>query len=177
MNTLYAIVWLFPVIFMIHDFEEIIFIGAWRKRYKKAITESKMKKIPFADFVSTSSFSIAVAEEFIIFSVVAYLSSYFNNYVFWYGLFFAIVFHFLIHFKFSIQFKHYTPGLITSILFLPIGIYILYQAASISEYNWQTIRLSCIIGFIVVMANIVFLHEMMAGFDNWLARFAKEPQK
>jgi hypothetical protein len=177
MNTLYAIVWLFPVIFMIHDFEEIIFTGAWKKRYKKACEELKMKKVPFTDFVSTSSFSIAVAEEFIIFSVVAFLSNCFNNYVTWYGLFFAIVFHFLIHFKLSIQFKHYTPGLVTSILFLPFGIYILYKVAVMTGYNWQTICLSSIIGFLVVFANVIFLHKMMSRFDNWLARFAKEPQK
>jgi hypothetical protein len=172
MNTLNALVWLFPVIFMIHDFEEIIFTSGWRKRHRKDIEESKMKKVPFADFVSTASFSCAVAEEFIIFSGVTFLSCFFNNYVAWYGLFFAIVFHFVIHFVLSIRFKHYVPGLYTSILFLPFGIYILYVVAEMTKYSWQTICLSSVIGFIVGMANVVMLHKMMSTFHNWLERLA-----
>ncbi|WP_434296020.1 HXXEE domain-containing protein [Clostridium sporogenes] len=174
MDTLYAIVWLFPIIFMIHDFEEIIFTGTWKKRYKKACKESKMKKVPFSDFVSTSSFSCAVAEEFIIFSMVTFLSCYFNNYVAWYGLFFAIVLHFVIHFVLSLKFRHYVPGLVTSIIFLPFSIYILYIVTEMNKYSWQTICLSSIIGFIIVLLNIAILHKMMSKFSNYLKKFAKE---
>ena len=93
MIALHTIVWLFPVIFMIHDFEEIILGRAWKIRYKKAREESTMKRVPFSDFVSTDSFSVGVVEEFIIFSLVCLVSCYTKNYVVWYALFFGIVFH------------------------------------------------------------------------------------
>jgi len=33
MNTMNFIVWLFPVIFMLHDFEEIIMVEVWGSHY------------------------------------------------------------------------------------------------------------------------------------------------
>lgn len=41
MNTINTIVWLFPVIFMLHDFEEIIFVEAWKRKYKKKYKQQK----------------------------------------------------------------------------------------------------------------------------------------
>lgn len=94
------------------------------------------------------------------------------NAIAWYGLFFAVVFHFIIHFVLSLKFKHYVPGLITSILFLPIGIYILYIVADMTKYSWETLCLTSIIGFIVGLANVVFLHLMMHKLSHCLKRFS-----
>lgn len=44
MNNINTIVWLLPIIFMIHDFEEIIFIKVWRKRYQHYLDNCTMKK-------------------------------------------------------------------------------------------------------------------------------------
>lgn len=90
MNTINTIVWLFPVIFMLHDFEEIIFVEAWKRKYKRKIQTTKMKKIPFADLGSTPSFSIGVLIEFFIISALSLSACIFDWYFLWLGLFFWI---------------------------------------------------------------------------------------
>lgn len=174
MNTLNAMVWLFPILFMIHDFEEIILTRAWKKKYRKAREESNMKRIPFSDFVSADSFSIGVLEEFFIFSIVCLFSCCASNYVVWYGLFFGIVFHFLIHIRMNIQFKHYTPGFYTALLFLPFGAYFLYKGAIMTGYSVRTLCLSAIFGLIVIILNVVVLHKMMPVMEHWLTAYEKE---
>jgi hypothetical protein len=44
MNTMSFIVWMFPIIFMLHDFEEIIMVEAWGNRYRKAINTAWPQK-------------------------------------------------------------------------------------------------------------------------------------
>lgn len=87
MNTLNAIVWIFPVIFMLHEFEEIIVIKSWQLRFQMK-RETFKGKWPFSDFISAESFSCAVAEEFIIISVVTLICYLSNHYQ--YGLAFIL---------------------------------------------------------------------------------------
>lgn len=58
-----AIAWLFPIIFMIHDFEEIVMINAWQQKNKQYIQNMKDKYIPFKFKGSTASISFWVAIE------------------------------------------------------------------------------------------------------------------
>ncbi len=39
MYNIKTIIWLLPILFMIHDFEEIIMAEAWSKRFKKELKE------------------------------------------------------------------------------------------------------------------------------------------
>lgn len=101
MNVMNAIVWILPIIFMLHDFEEIIMIESWIKRYETQL-EQLMKengkdimstKIPYKDFRSTASFSVAVLILFFCFSLISLLSCLFHSYFIWYGVCFAFVIH------------------------------------------------------------------------------------
>ena len=105
MKTLFIIIWLFPILFMIHDFEEIVMVYAWQQKNKQYIQSRKDKYIPFKFKASTSAFSIAVAEEFVIISIVTIISCLLNNYVIWFGLFIAFIIHFFLHIFMCISFK------------------------------------------------------------------------
>ena len=54
MNTINTIVWLFPVIFMLHDFEEIIFVEAWKRKYKRKIQLFLIGKFDKTFFMKSS---------------------------------------------------------------------------------------------------------------------------
>lgn len=60
MINMQVIIWLFPIIFIFHDFEEIIFVEAWIKRNKTDLVRQfpKMPKNLSAhmDNITTSSF-------------------------------------------------------------------------------------------------------------------------
>ena len=47
MNTMSFIVWMLPIMFVIHDFEEIIMAEVWGKRHRKEINAVWPKKQPF----------------------------------------------------------------------------------------------------------------------------------
>ncbi|MDT8719218.1 HXXEE domain-containing protein [Clostridium sp. 19966] len=49
---IFIFIWIFPVIFILHDFEEIIMITAWKQRNKKYIESLKIKHIPI-DFIDS----------------------------------------------------------------------------------------------------------------------------
>ena len=88
--------WLFPAIFMTHEFEEIIFVGAWKKRNASYIKSHGKKLLPYVDFISTSSFSLAVAKEWLLLFIVTGAAAYFQNYFIWYGLLFGFTLHLVV---------------------------------------------------------------------------------
>ena len=67
-----TLIWLFPIVFMIHEFEEIIFMRWWIAKNKVHVLNKypKLGKQVLGQFdaFSTESFSLIVAEEFLIVS-------------------------------------------------------------------------------------------------------------
>ena len=176
MNSIKTIVWLFPVIFMLHDFEEIFFIEAWRKRYANQLqlAISKKKKVPYADIKDTPSFSIAVAIEFLIISLLSLFSCIFDGYLLWFGLFFGFTIHLIIHCVLSIQFRHFVPGVATSLPFLPVCIYLLYYSTRFFTFTGIELILYCLIGIVSVLLILLVLHKSMGTFEKWIRRFEKQ---
>lgn len=74
MNNIQIIIWLFPIIFIFHDFEEIIFMQAWisknRSYLYKRFPKFSKKLIPHFDNITTASFAVEIAEEFILISII-----------------------------------------------------------------------------------------------------------
>lgn len=178
MNQMNAIAWLLPILFMIHDFEEIIFVKIWRERYKYCLDACTMKKKPFSDFKSTDEFSIGVEIIFVILSLITLFSIIFNDYHVWYGFLFTITAHFITaHFNLSLKFKHYVPGFVTSILFLPLNAYIIYIATAMLEFNIIDIIISCTLGAAVGFFIYTFLHSMEKKFANQLFNYSNNKIK
>ncbi|MBV4417834.1 HXXEE domain-containing protein [Clostridium tyrobutyricum] len=181
MYNIKTIIWLLPILFMIHDFEEIIMAEAWSKRFKKELKEDTfmMKKKPFGlndtGYWSTAAFSIGVEIIFVILSVASILSCTFNSYFIWYGFLFAFTFHLIFaHFYLCIQFKHYVPGVVTSALFLPVCIYIMYISKSLLKYDLSKVLLSCIAGIIFGIIILISMHDGIKNFSKLLKRYSLE---
>lgn len=64
MSDISVIIWWFPLLFMVHEFEEIILMKDWKRKNAKGYARSKIK--PYKDFVSTEAFTVAVLEEIIL---------------------------------------------------------------------------------------------------------------
>ena len=79
MNNIQVIIWLFPMLFIFHDFEEIIFMKAWINKNKAYLLKKfpglPQKLLSHLDNITTSSFFLGVAEEFIIISIITIISS------------------------------------------------------------------------------------------------------
>lgn len=174
MKELFMIIWLFPILFMIHDFEEIIIIKAWQRKNKEYIENKLEKYVPFNFRASTASFSIGVAEEFVIISIVTIISYLFNNYIVWFGLFIAFFLHLFFHVLMYIIFKRYVPGVVTSIIFIPISCFMVYRINVLLYYNISTLFFTILIGTLLMAINLYFLHKAMGKFDLWLGKYSSD---
>lgn len=173
MNNMQMIIWLFPILFMFHDFEEIIFMQAWISKNKRYLSERfpalSKKLLPHFDHLTTSSFALGVAEEFILISIITIVTYLTNWYELWIGSFIVFTLHLLIHcFQFLII-RKYIPVIVTSLICLPICIYILKQVIQLSTLN--NIVLYTILCFIFMIINLVAIHKGAAIFGKWIAKY------
>ncbi len=117
-----------PIVFMIHDFEEIIMFKPWltknreelKRRFPKM--ERFMAKNSLFD-LSTSAFAVAVMHEFLLISAATFVSLYFDDYSVWFAAFMAYFVHLFMHIGQWVLFRKYVPVIITSILTMPYCIY------------------------------------------------------
>lgn len=168
MKFLYGMIWLFPILFMIHDFEEIIMIEAWKKKNDKFIRE---KKIPYSFNVTTASFSTAVLFIFILFSAVTLFSYVYESYFLWLIMFLAFIFHLFFHAASCLVMIRYTPGVITSIPFAAIGIVLILKSKILEMYKAIPIIISVIILIGIAVGILAFLHRFMAQIDVLIKKY------
>jgi len=160
------IIWLLPIIFMLHDFEEIIFIEWWTQK-NKVVLLKKYPKIAqrFTEF-STASFALAVSEEFILLIIITSGSLIFNWYYLWFGALVGFFIHLVVHIIQWIIFKKYIPAIVTTI---PAIIYSIYAIYYIYNNTTMTILFSIIwstLGIIIVFINLNFAHKLARKFDK-----------
>lgn len=174
MDTMYSITWLFVAVFMFHEFEEIIFLQPYMLKNKGYIEKvhSKNRRVPFDFFTSTSSAALAIYEEFIILSLVALLSCFFNSYIIWYGLLGAFTIHLIGHIIFTLIYRIYVPGLVTSFVVLIPSVYLLYVTAIMTSYVWYALLISTVCASALMLINLEFLHKYVNNFDKWLAKLS-----
>ena len=177
MNTMSFIVWMQPVIFMIHDFEEIIMAEAWTKRYRKEIDAAWPKRQPFGinyiRYFQTPTLSVGVGVEFLIFTGISLLSAAVQNYFVWFGVFLGITLHLVfVHLLLPVKFKHYVPGVITSAVLIVPSVWLLFRSASLLRYGAGTVLSACLLGIALVAVGIPFLHRAMGSWSEMLYKYS-----
>ncbi len=164
------LVWLLPIVFMIHDFEEIIFFKPWISKNRDYLT-AKFPKIskrflPRMEILSTSAFALAVAEEFILLSLITAGSVIFENYFLWLAAFMGFFVHLLVHLGQWIMLRRYIPAILTTFFALIYCIYTLYEMIENNLFQTSEIVLWTIIGFGLVGLNLLFAHKLAEKFDK-----------
>ncbi|MEH6945123.1 HXXEE domain-containing protein [Bacillus sp. JJ722] len=161
-----TLIWLFPILFMLHDFEEIIMIEKWMSKNTATIYNRLPEKL--ADRVvkqfsmSTAQFSVSVVIIFLIVSSSAFLASQYMNQELLGGIYLFIVctmvffLHAFTHMGQSILFRSVTPGVVTSIIIILPYSLILYRALLTNQIiTWNTI-LICL-PFVLIFFPFVFI--------------------
>nr|WP_106784463.1 HXXEE domain-containing protein [Lysinibacillus timonensis] len=126
-------IWLFVVIFMLHDFEEIITVENWAKRTENIVREKNSRIGRFIwNFWNVNSHSFAKRDVFIflIASIITLIKVQFLDSawvsVFYLAFLFFVLIHNVAHVLQSVYLKVYTPGLYTAILLVtPYVIYLI----------------------------------------------------
>lgn len=164
-------VWLFPVIFIVHDMEEIIGYGIWLNKNRQMLQEKYPYILKSYKDYSTEGFALAVFEELLVCIVFCVLAVFTNNQylrLLWLGGFIACTLHFIIHIGQSIVLRQYIPALITSIAALPISIWIICKCIEYIDCAVWKIILFSIIGIVIVALNLKFAQSLIGRFTRWI---------
>lgn len=169
MDKIEIIVCLLPIVFMIHDFEEIIGLKIWFEKNGVWLDEKfpiLTKQIEILKHLSVQAFSVAVLEEYLIISIVTLTSLMFQWYDAWIAMFMAYSFHIMIHIIQWIIVRRYIPMIITSLLSIP---YILWGINNIlCSFTAIKIGLYLLIGIFVIVLNLLFAHKLAYNFDRYM---------
>lgn len=160
-------IWLFPIIFIFHDMEEIIGFGLWLKRNKKVLCEKHPRILNTYRNFSTEGFSLAVFEELVIcilFSFLALVSDINAFRFLWLGGFIACTLHFIIHIGQSIVMKQYIPATITSIMCLPVSTWIIYKCFLTIQGEWWYAAAFIVVGIVTVAVNLKLAQKLIGWF-------------
>lgn len=176
MNNIQLIIWFFPILFIFHDFEEIIFMRVWISRNRRYLCEKfpmlSKKLLPHFDNITTSSFAFGVAEEYILIITITIISYEMNWYSLWLGLFIAFTLHLIIHCFQTLIVRKYVPAIVTSIICLPICIYIIKNIIILFTLN--TVVSYSILGFIIMIVNLYVVHKFMDIFSKWVLQYEEQ---
>lgn len=167
MNELELIISLFPLVFIIHEFEEIICFKLWVTKNGLWLTDKYpkfAKQITHIEQMSVPAFSIAVLEEFILVSITTVLSLTLQCYSVWIAVFTAFTFHIFLHIIQWIIIRKYIPVIITSLLSLP---YLIWGMSRIlNGFSLSMIMICFVIGTIVVILNLYLVHKFASLCDK-----------
>ncbi len=168
------LMWLLPVVFMLHDFEEIIMMRPWVDRNAGFLRERFPR---LADRIlgqyeklSTSSFALAVAEEFVIITAVTFLAVENNWYAAWGGMLLGFFAHIIVHLVQFLAVKRYAPMIITSI---PAAIYCIYAVnylLTAGHTTWSALWPWTLFFIAFIAVNILLIHRLAARFEEWLRK-------
>lgn len=176
-----TIVWLLPVVFMIHDFEEIIMIPLWLEKNREEVLSRfpKLGNRMLAQFgkLSGTGFTVAVLEEFVFISLLTLLAAENSWYNLWTGLMLVFFLHLFLHVGQFLVFRKYIPAIVTSVLSMIYCLYALNFMVVHKLIFWPDVMKWFVIFLILVALNLMIAHRLGAHLNQVLVRNRKNNKK
>lgn len=161
-----TLILLLPVIFMLHDFEEIIFFKSWLKRNRNELLRRfpamAPKLLSHLESLSTPAFTFIVAEEFLLVSIVSLHAATTGYYQLWYGVFMGFSIHLIIHLIQWMIYRKYIPTMVTSVLMLPYCIYTFLKVNEWGIFKTGDKILWSVLGLIIIFINLLLMHKLIS---------------
>ena len=164
-------IWLLPLLFVFHDFEEIIGMRAWTARNAADICQRFPRfAFIFKSTTTTEGFALAVAEEFVLLLIICGLTftgiRVFN--LLWLGAFIAFTLHLVVHIGQAVVIRKYIPALATSILVLPVSLWLIANSIKNSDFSPIEIIIYSLTAAEAVVANLLLAHWLARKFGEWV---------
>lgn len=154
MNTVFII---FPIVFMLHELEEII----WMPDFSKKILSSK-KEFPkivssYLGSIDSKKFSFIVMEEFFLLGLATVLCYFYSQYNIYIAIIIGYGIHVIGHGAQSLYLKKYVPGLLTGIISIII-MFILIKNILV-EVDVKLVLIQIIPITILIFLNLFICHR------------------
>lgn len=150
--TFKQVIWLLPIGYIIHFFEELPRFPEWaNKNLKKPYTRTKfitenivLWTLVMIPVLITTYFTYFIA----ILLILSAAAGFFMNMIF--------------HVYFTVKTREYSPGTVTScIIFVPISLIIFYLADKEGLLSLLTIILALVLGFIMLPIVVGIVHKVI----------------
>lgn len=168
---------LFPVVFMLHELEELIMMKPWlvsnRTMLEQRFMKSRLYKvIQLHTTISESARALIIAEEFFMVSIISLLAINSRSYDLWLGLVFAFQVHLFIHILQFIILRIYIPAVITSLLcsFYTFIILSGYRCC----FDFETVAVYTFLFLCALAINLAECFKMAIAFDKWLIKYSSD---
>ena len=119
---------LFPSIFMLHEFEEILLFPKFMRR------NPKLQQQFLASAFTPFRFNAIVCQEFILLLIVLGLSIYFESFDIYITVIIAYIYHVIGHIFQSIFLRQYIPGVLSGIITSGYCAYQMYDVVSVNHW-------------------------------------------
>ncbi|ALG24731.1 hypothetical protein AN634_01035 [Lactiplantibacillus plantarum] len=150
--------WILPLIFMFHDFEELVFVPYWLKDHNPKIHGHVL----FGGVNRSDILAAGIWEEFCMYLLLATVAYIMDSPLLVATATLQYFFHLIMHLVFVFNKRTYVPGAITAIIELPIIIVYLYGLTTLTKASlWEWI-IVVIIMFVSFISNLKFIHWIMA---------------
>jgi hypothetical protein len=173
MTEIKILIALLPIVFMFHDFEEIVMFNPWLQRNRNELNERFPKLAKFIEKehyfdYTASTFAIAVFHEFLLIAIITFLSLWYDTYYWWFGAFMAYYLHLFVHIGQWVIFRKYVPVIITSVISLPYCFYTFHLFTSTTTMSYSQMLLWTLIGVTITILSFPSAFYFASKFDKWV---------
>ena len=160
-----------PLVFMLHDFEELIGVEPWLRANRAALLQRFPRLAPpllaHMQRMAGAPFTCGVCLLFVLLTLLSFYAALSGDYRLWYGVLAVFTAHLLVHLLQWALWRRYIPCIITSLLALPYGIWALAQDFPLSaaeKWHWSGVTA------LFVLALLALLHLFMPRLARCLNR-------
>lgn len=151
-----SLYWLFPILFMTHEIEEIIFLPRFVERLKCKNSNKVIEKIPL---ISSFQFTIIVFEQLILIILLSFYCYMNNNISLYVALIIVYIVHILIHYIQAIVIKKIIPGFYMGTLSSIVLAYLLITI----EVDLKELVGYILIILLIAIFNLLIMHKIISN--------------
>lgn len=162
-NT-YTLIWLFPVAFMFHDFEEILLWELWLNKngaeVKSRVPAFLSKRVDAIVGKSTAQFAFPVLLIFCLTALSSFLAVEYESYGFFIMASGAFFLHGFMHIGQAIALRRYIPAAITSALIvIPYGLVLYGRLIKEEIVSVTGLLVYFLLAVVLIIPLILIMHE------------------
>jgi hypothetical protein len=160
-----TLIWLFPIAFMFHDFEEIIFWEAWLDKYgdevKRRIPAFLAKQVSPIVEKSTAQASLPIGLIFSLTVLSSFLAVQYEKYGFFLVASGAFFLHGFMHLGQAIALRKYVPAVITSALIvIPYGLILYWRLINEGTVAMSGLLIYFLFAVVLTIPFILVMHKV-----------------
>jgi hypothetical protein len=177
MLSIPSLMWLLPIVFMVHDLEEVVMMQPWYRKngqFLKVRFPRLMPAISRTGTMSTPAFALAAGEEFVALSAITLVCVEYGLYDVWAGFLLGFFIHLVYHVGSFFVIRRYVPYIITSVL---AGIYSALALIVLNDGGylaWDRAAVWTAVAIVLIIVNFVLAVGMAERFDKWLTGWTQK---